>query len=300
MRSDAADLLRFAGANLGFVRYDGASAMAATREPLADEESPGTRIGLGWNISEVHGMRVVSHGGGTGGYRSFVALDIAGRRGVVVLANSGNGVDDIALHLLNPASPLSKDAPRLAAADADPYVGNYAFTPEAVLTITRAGNRYFGQLTGQEKAELFSKTPTLFYLKVVDAQISFDDEKAGKFESVVLHQNGLEQKALRLDLSAPLPVRKTRTAVTIPPEVGDRYVGRYELAPGVVFTITRQENRYFAQLTGQGNFEIFPETETDFFYTVVDAQITFVKDGAGKVTSLVLHQNGNQSARRLP
>ena len=301
LRSDAADLLRFVAANLGFVEYVGASALEATRKPRADAGSAGTRIGLAWNISEKRGMTVVSHGGGTGGYRSFVALDTVRRRGVVVLANSGNGVDDLAMHLLDADFPLSKAAPAPAMPiTADPYVGGYAFTPEVVLQISRTGSRYFEQLTGQGKAELFSKTPTLFYLKVVDAQISFEDEKDGRYGALVLHQNGRDQRALRLDPSAPLPVIKAHAAITIDPETGDRYVGRYELAPGFVFTVTREENRYFAQLTGQGNAEIFPETETGFFYKIVDARITFVKDGTGKVTSLILHQNGDHTAKRLP
>ena len=296
LRSNAVDLLRFVAANLGFVEYAGTSALEATRKPRTDAGSPGTRIGLAWNISEKRGLTVVSHGGGTGGYRSFVALDTVRRRGVVVLANSGNGVDDLAMHLLDADFPLSKVAPApTAPVEADPYVGDYAIAPEFVMRITRTGSRYFLQATGQGKAELFPKTPTLFFLKVVDAQISFANEKDGKYQAAVLHQNGLDQNAPRLDPSRPPPA-----VIAIKPEVGDRYVGRYELAPGFVFTVTREGNRYFAQLTGQGNAEIFPETETDFFYKVVDARITFVKDGAGKVTSLVLHQNGDHTAKRLP
>ena len=52
-------------------------------------------------------------------------------------------------------------------------------------------------------------------------------------------------------------------------------------------------------LTGQQNFEVFPESENDFFYKVVDAQLTFHKDKAGKVNYLILHQNGaDQKATR--
>ena len=301
LRSDAADLLRFVAANLGFVEYSGAAAMAATRKPRLEAGSPGTEIGLAWQISKKNGSVITWHNGGTGGYRSFVGLDTARRRGIVVLVNSANGADDIGMHLLDPASPLSKAALALvASSDSDPYVGNYAFAPEIILQITRTGNRYYQQLTGQGRAELFSKTPALFYLKVVDAQISFADEKDGRYGALVLHQNGRDQKALRLDASAPLPTIKARTAIDIPPAVGDQYAGRYELAPGFVITVMREEGRYFAQATGQGKAEIFPETETDFFYKVVNAQITFVKDKAGKVTSLVLHQNGDLPARRLP
>jgi hypothetical protein len=38
--------------------------------------------------------------------------------------------------------------------------------------------------------------------------------------------------------------------------------------------------------------EIFPESETLFFYKVVDAQIELVRGADGKVAELVLHQGG--------
>jgi hypothetical protein len=64
--------------------------------------------------------------------------------------------------------------------------------------------------------------------------------------------------------------------------------------------VQREEDKLMVQLTGQPFFEVFPETETKFFYKVVDAQLTFVKDDKGGVKSLILHQNGlNQEAKRV-
>ena len=55
-----------------------------------------------------------------------------------------------------------------------------------------------------------------------------------------------------------------------------------------------------AQLTGQSKLEIFPETETKFFYKAVDAQLDFRKDDKGQVTHLVLHQNQvDQTAKKI-
>ena len=51
-----------------------------------------------------------------------------------------------------------------------------------------------------------------------------------------------------------------------------------------------------AQATGQPKFELFPTSETEFFLKVVEAQVTFVRDEAGKVTQLILNQNG----RKMP
>jgi len=51
-----------------------------------------------------------------------------------------------------------------------------------------------------------------------------------------------------------------------------------------------------AQATGQPKFELFPSSETEFFLKAVEAQVSFVKDDQGKVTELILNQNG----RKMP
>ena len=45
-----------------------------------------------------------------------------------------------------------------------------------------------------------------------------------------------------------------------------------------------------AQLTGQPAFPVFPESETLFFYKVVDATLEFQKDAGGAVTGVRLRQ----------
>jgi D-alanyl-D-alanine-carboxypeptidase/D-alanyl-D-alanine-endopeptidase len=77
-------------------------------------------------------------------------------------------------------------------------------------------------------------------------------------------------------------------------------VGTYEMAPQVKLIVAQNGARLFAQLTGQRLFEIYPEGPNDFFWKVVDAQVTFQRDSAGQVTGAVLHQQGRDTpARRL-
>jgi len=52
-------------------------------------------------------------------------------------------------------------------------------------------------------------------------------------------------------------------------------------------TITRQGDRLFAQATGQPKAEILPEGEPEFFYEVVDAQVTFETDISGRRLALL-------------
>ena len=82
------------------------------------------------------------------------------------------------------------------------------------------------------------------------------------------------------------------TAVEISRDVLERYVGRYALAPEFVLTVTRKGDQLHVQATGQPSFRVFPKSETQWFYKVVDAQLTFKLNDDGKCDSLVLHQNG--------
>lgn len=93
---------------------------------------------------------------------------------------------------------------------------------------------------------------------------------------------------------------KARSAIRLTPAQLDRCVGRYELAPGFVVAITREGDRLLSQATGQPSAEIFPESESAFFFKVVDAQITFEPGETGPAKGLVLHQAGRDvTGRRL-
>ncbi len=297
LRSDAADMLRYVAANLGPTDSPLTKALAATHQPRAAGRGQ-NQLGLAWQISPRHGRTITWHNGETGGYYSFVGLDLEARRGVVVLANAANGVEDIGFHLLDPESPVKRPAPlpfALSPTGDDPYVGGYAFAPEFVVQITRKGSRYFAQATGQGRNELFPTTPTRFALHAVDAQFGFEDNKGGKYAALVLYQDGHEQKAPRQDPFTPSPA-----AAPLKPAIAALYVGRYEINPRFILAVTQTGDRLFVQATGQGKLELFPETDTDFFLRAVNARITFVRDASGKVTALVLHQGGDQTARRLP
>jgi CubicO group peptidase (beta-lactamase class C family) len=104
-------------------------------------------------------------------------------------------------------------------------------------------------------------------------------------------------------LDARLPTLqppKQHTEVPVDPKLFDGYVGAYQLAPNFVLTITRDANRLFAQATGQPKFEVFAEGDKDFFFKVVDAQLTFVTNATGQATAVVLHQNGaNVTGQRV-
>src|SRR5215831_10072971 len=197
LRSTVNDMLKFVAANLGLTKSPLLTAMQRAQQSQRETGVPDLSIGLNWHILKKFDSEIVWHNGATGGYHSFIGFDRKTRRGVVVLSNSANDIDDIGRHLLVSQYPLATFAP-----------------PKA-------------------------------------------------------------HKAIQID-----------------PKLFDVYAGEYQLVPGFSLVFTREGDKFFIQPTGQGKIEIFPESETDFFLSVADAQLTFVKDDKGQVTQVILHQNG--------
>jgi D-alanyl-D-alanine carboxypeptidase len=171
------------------------------------------------------------------------------------------------------------------------YVGLYELAPNVIFSITRDVNHLYAHLTGHPTSEIFAESEKTFFYRVLDAQITFEGE------GLILHQNG-DHRAIRIEGSPAAP--KERKEIAVDPAVLQRYVGKYQLSPTFVVTVTREDNHLFAQATAQPRFEIFAETDHDFFLKAVDAQLTFVTDGTGRVTKAILHQNGvDQDAKRI-
>jgi len=205
LRSTVNDMLKFVAANLGLKTSPLLAAMQKTHQMQHETGIPDLEIGLGWHILKKSDTSIVWHNGGTGGYHSFIGFDPKARRGVVVLSNSSNDIDDIGRHLLVSQYPLAKiEAPkvrkeiRLEAKLLDAYVGEYQLAPGFIIAVTREGDQLFGQATGQGKFELAAETETDFFLKVVDAQITFVKNDKGQVTHLVLHQNRVDQRAIKI------------------------------------------------------------------------------------------------------
>ncbi|MCG8460482.1 MAG: beta-lactamase family protein [Holophagales bacterium] len=106
LRSTAADMLTYLGAQVGLERSPLAGAMAATqRLRYSDAERA---VGLGWNLLErkESGKTLHFHKGGTNGFVSFAGFDVENRKAVVVLVNGRQWFSDLGFHLLDSTYPL--------------------------------------------------------------------------------------------------------------------------------------------------------------------------------------------------
>src|SRR5262249_50265828 len=81
----------------------------------------------------------------------------------------------------------------------EPLVGKYKLGPLATAEVTRDGDRLFVQLTGQPKIGLYAESKTRFFCRPVEASFDFESNDAGKIERMVLHQNGRDLPANRIE-----------------------------------------------------------------------------------------------------
>ena len=80
----------------------------------------------------------------------------------------------------------------------DAYVGEYQVTPALVLTISKDGDKLFGQLSGQPKLAIEAVSATQFTIPEVKANITFEKDPAGKIVGLLLTQGARSVKAPKI------------------------------------------------------------------------------------------------------
>jgi len=166
---------------------------------------------FGLMVETPGGHKKISHGGGIEGFNTSLNYYPDDKLTVVVLANlNGPAADDIAGKLAALAHGESVTLPgerkemTLDSKALSRYVGVYrmpgggpAGTP---MVVALDGNQLTTKLGPQQALPIFPQSETMFFLKVVDAQIEFPkDDGSGKASQLTLHQNGRDMVAQRMD-----------------------------------------------------------------------------------------------------
>jgi D-alanyl-D-alanine-carboxypeptidase/D-alanyl-D-alanine-endopeptidase len=102
---------------------------------------------------------------------------------------------------------------------------------------------------------------------------------------------GFDDLAFRLlDPKAPLAAPRRVVALDLP--AAEKAVGRYQIAPGFVLTVSFVDDRLYAQATGQSRFELLQDSRGDYYTTVTDLLVRFKRDADGRAEGLTLFQGG--------
>lgn len=300
LRSSTNDQLKWLNVCLGNGPQRIVDAIKSAGVPRVSAGVPNMDVALGWHILKAKDGELVWHNGGTGGFRTFLGFVPSRKVGVVVLSNAANSVDDIGMHLLDRSLPLAKQkvAVKIPQKTLESYVGEYPLAPGFDISITLDGTHLVGQATGQPKFAFRATSLTTFSVTEVDAEVSFANVDG--VTELTLKQSGqtLRGKRKGAPVAKEVDPPEARKAVEVDAKTLQRYEGVYELDPAFTITVTRDGKQLFAQATGQAKFEILAESETKFFYTVTNAQITFQKVEDDKAYELILHQRGQSHTGR--
>jgi serine-type D-Ala-D-Ala carboxypeptidase/endopeptidase len=152
--------------------------------------------------------------------------------------------------------------------------------------------------------ELLPESEARFFERMSRIPMNFCRDAQGKVTRLIVHIYGTElsfEKVSSQPANTPEPPQP-RVFIKLDAKSYDACVGQYEFAPGTAFptgiklTIRRQGDQLVGQAVGEngggGEFNMYPESETNFFLKVNGAQLTFIKDEKGEVTAVIHHIAG--------
>jgi CubicO group peptidase (beta-lactamase class C family) len=269
--------------------FGGRLLSAASLEKMTTPFKDGYAFGLAVSSGS---RKSFGHGGGIEGFNTQLTYYPDSKITVAVLANvNGSAPTQLAAQLgaIAHGDTLRLSSERtsieLPREKLDRLVGSYELAPAATMRITVIGNQLQSQLSVQPVVPLFAESETVFFPRVVDAELTFELDASGKATALTLRQNGREMRGPRI---------AERTEVAVPLAVLERYPGTYRLQPGSDVVITIENGQLMSQATGQAKAPLFAEAEDKFFRKSTNVQVHFVRNG-GRVTELVLYQDGRET-----
>jgi CubicO group peptidase (beta-lactamase class C family) len=160
-----------------------------------------TKMGQGWYFA---------HGGSNWGFRGTLLAHKVKGYGLVILTNADQGgavANELSRRIQRAYEwdSFAEPAPRgyrppvermeIAVSESvlRGYVGEYQLTPQLSITITLEDGRLQAQPTGQSKVALYAEATDKFFLRVVNAQVTFARAPSGEVAGLVLHQGGRDQ-----------------------------------------------------------------------------------------------------------
>jgi CubicO group peptidase (beta-lactamase class C family) len=158
--------------------------------------------GYGWNVREASpetlNRRVRMHGGRTPGYTAcFVRFPESDLTAIVLSNNSMADLcpiaNDLAAIVLDEpyVMPIARRAARIDHAILDRYTGRYRFTADAIISITREGDRLVVEVPpSPDRLQLFPESSTDFFLKTNDVQVFFETNRRGETTGLTVRYRG--------------------------------------------------------------------------------------------------------------
>jgi CubicO group peptidase (beta-lactamase class C family) len=279
----------------------------------------------GWGVGKMQigqlkdSVEVMQHQGGINGFNTLLIRIPRGKRLVILLNNTGNtNLVDLEKDILKILYNQPFELPKISVA----YVLEKTLTNTSA-SLANALKQYEGirkhSVYYLNEAEInrlgyrlisigkIKESIEVFNLNVIEYPQSANvwDSRG---EAYMLNSEKAQairdyKKSLELDRYNMNAVRKLNELgekVPDPKEAAvedtilDTYIGKYQLRPSLVISITKEGGRLYAQATNQPRHELYAQSATKFFMKAVDDRILFVKNEQGNSEKLILFQNGQE------
>ncbi|HEY5043195.1 MAG TPA: serine hydrolase domain-containing protein [Verrucomicrobiae bacterium] len=142
--------------------------------------------------------------------------------------------------------------------------------------------------------ELLPESETHFFNRLTGMPVTFFRDNRGKVTRLTAQIPGAEFSLAKIS--------DQHVAIKLNTKLLDVCAGQYEFAPDKMILyernlkIWRQGDQLVVQVSDQpgkpgsgGTFDIYPESETNFFLKIADEQFIFIKNGKGEVTAVTVH-----------
>ena len=262
--------------------------------PTSLPDGRSTQYGYGWGISPVAGKNFIEHDGGINGFICH-ALRMSEERVYVAILTNRTGMTDhlgmlsLKIAFLTAGLPF----PEVQPIEAEPNMlasiqGVYQLSEKEELVLAVREGKLIAQRTGGGKDELIPLSASeLCYPENLFTRIAILHSPDGKITGLEIRGRiGPYEPAQLTD--KPLPVEKE--GISLPVEILQWYVGKYELAPGMMLDVRMKGEGLVVQPGGQEEADLFAETETRFFVKIVDASLEFELDAAGHAVAIHFKQ----------
>lgn len=189
--STAEDMLRYLKANM-----PGAKTVLSPVFHLAQQArrnvNKSEQIGFAWMRRKGNPQDIIWHNGTTFGYSSFIGFTADGKRGIVILTNISESVDDLGFAALSDSPLRSYKTVSLDSASLKSYEGVYKVSGSApnsglIMVFVKDG-QVFAQAQGEEPLPLFVESHDEFFTRIDGFYLIYHRKANGDVDSLILRQ----------------------------------------------------------------------------------------------------------------
>jgi CubicO group peptidase (beta-lactamase class C family) len=185
--STAGDMLSYLKANMNGEGEALSRAFRLAQQPERGVNST-ERIGLAWMTRVAKPDDVIWHNGTTFGYASFIGFTANRKRGIVILTNISESVDDLGFAALSDAPLRSYKAIPLSADALSAYAGVYRVAGGGLVKVFVRDDQIYAQALGEDGIPLFAQSSDKFFTRIEGFQLIFRRNEKGQVSTLVLRQ----------------------------------------------------------------------------------------------------------------